>query len=215
MSKARSATWTCSLFSWTGSAPSGPNCRSSASFVIMLIFHPFDHWRESWAIRSNQEPCGLPEPLGEPRRFSLEHWRFPKTLNVDQTVLFTRSWRCIRNRCLNCLSYCSRNVRQSCQPVWLVDFQRSTSRSLDPNMLLSLQRVNLLRNIFSLCIEGQVNSNCFDSVSCGRARTLADQYKCLILCWQPSSTNQPRFTNQRAPPPWCVFVKQKLDLEPK
>ena len=37
--KARSATWTCSLFSWTsstGSGLSGPNCWSSASFVAIL-----------------------------------------------------------------------------------------------------------------------------------------------------------------------------------
>ena len=79
---ARSATFTCSLFSWTsstGSAPIGPNCRSSAS------------------------PCGLHEPLSEFRRFSFER------RTVSQGRVRTR------NRCLNCLLNCSRNLHQ---PWW-------------------------------------------------------------------------------------------------
>ena len=61
------------------------------------IFHPLDHRPESCATRSSQKPCGLPEPLGESRRFSLERWRFSQVL-----------WRRV-----NCLSNCNRDLRQS------------------------------------------------------------------------------------------------------
>ena len=55
------------------------NCTQRTELVIkcfvrddvVLILHPRDHWPESRAIRSDQKPGGLAEPLGEPRGFEV------------------------------------------------------------------------------------------------------------------------------------------------
>ena len=111
-------TWTCSLFfqnivNWFCVKRTELLFECFVRDNVVLIFHPLNHWPECCAIRSNQKPRGLPEPLGERRRFSLERWRFSQTLHVDKTLTFTLSCVCMGNRCLNCLSHCSRNIRQS------------------------------------------------------------------------------------------------------
>ena len=114
---------------------------------VVLIFHPLDHWPES----SNQTPRGLPEPLGESRRFSLERWRFPNTFAVEQTLSFTRSWVRIGNRCLYCLSNSSRNLRQSWRASLseLLIFSCQPRDLLIQSMLLSLQRIHHLHKFFN------------------------------------------------------------------
>ena len=146
-------------------------------------------------------------------------------------------WVRIENRCLNFLSNWSGNLRQPCLASLseLLIFSCQPRDLLSQGMLLSLQRVHIptipLPVAISLCLEGQVNCNCFDSFhregsrehkklyceifqhfhqreaechqfpNAEQDRTRPGQYKCLILGCQPRSTNQPRFTNQSAPLP--------------
>ena len=82
----------------------------------------------------------------------------------------------------------------------------------------------------SFCIDSRVNCNCCNSFHKERSRDCT--VRCFNTClatYQPVTsfptrnttehfriTNQPWFTNQSAPPPWCVFfMTRRLDLEKK
>ena len=41
---------------------------------VFTICHPFDHWPKGGAVRSDQEPSGLPWPRGESRTFTVQHF---------------------------------------------------------------------------------------------------------------------------------------------
>ena len=86
---------------------------------VVLIFHAFDHWPESWAISSNQKPRRLPEPLSERWRFSFERWKFTKAIDVDKLCRSFDRGFALKNHCLNCLSNRSRNLRQPGEPACL------------------------------------------------------------------------------------------------
>ena len=138
------------------------------------------------AIRN---PRGLPEPLGESCRFSLERWWLPKTFDLDQTLSFTRSWVRIGNRCLN----------------------RQPRDLLIQGMTCSSFCANSPTFAISLCNDSHVNCHCFDSYHWAyqsvtnfptqnkteHSRTNTSS----ILDCQPNSTNQPWFANQNAPLP--------------
>ena len=116
--KARGAAWTCSLF-FQNTVNMFLTKRTELLFEcvvrdnMFLIFHKLNHWPKSCPVRSDPNPCGLPQPLGESCRFSVEHWRFSQNLDVDLTLTFILSRVCIGHRGSNCLSHCSRNLRQS------------------------------------------------------------------------------------------------------
>ena len=64
---------------------------------------------------------------------SLNLGSFPRNLDIDWTKALMLSWVCIGNRCLNCMSHCSRNLRQS---RWVVG--QVTSRSLDAKRVVAV-----------------------------------------------------------------------------
>ena len=117
---------------------------------VVLIFHAFDHWPESWAISSNQKPRRLPEPLSERWRFSFERWKFTKAIDVDKLCRSFDRGFALKNHCLNCLSNRSRNLRQPGEPACLNC--RFSAVNLEilwfKSMLLSLQRVHHLTKLF-------------------------------------------------------------------
>ena len=41
---------------------------------VFTICHPSDHWPKGGAVRSDQEPSGLPWPRGESRTFTVQHF---------------------------------------------------------------------------------------------------------------------------------------------
>ena len=140
---------------------------------VVLIFHRLDHCPEKWAARSDQKPCGLPEPLGKYCKVSLQRRRFAKTLHVDWALAHILSWVCSGRRCLNCVSHCSRNLRLS----WWASISELLAVGSQPpdlliqSVLLSLQCIFILCTssstiAISFCTDDHVNCKFLTSLHC-------------------------------------------------